>query len=57
METRLFGPEVWEQLLPEVQGYILALEEAWHQSMIKIALLEQHINKLEAELSRSSSNP
>jgi len=53
---RPFGPKVWEQLPPEVQAYILVLEEALRQALDKIAHLEQRVNELEARLNRNSSN-
>ena len=56
METRPFGPKIWEQLPPEVQTYILVLEEALRQSLARIAQLEQRVNELEARLNRNSSN-
>jgi len=56
VETRPFGPKVWEQLPPEVQAYILVLEEALRQALDKIAHLEQRVNELEVRLNRNSSN-
>ena len=56
MESRPFGPKIWEQLPPEVQAYILVLEEALRQSLEKIAQLEQRVNELEARLNRHSGN-
>ena len=56
METRPFSPKIWEQLPPEVQAYILVLEEALRQSLERITQLEQRVNELEARLNRNSSN-
>jgi transposase len=56
VESRPFGPKIWEQLPPEVQAYILVLEEALRQSLEKIAQLEQRVNELEARLNRHSGN-
>ena len=56
METRPLGPESWEKLPPEVQVYILVLEEALRQSLEKIAQLEQRVSELEARRNRNSSN-
>jgi transposase len=52
----LIGPKIWEQLPPEVQTYILVLEETLRQSLARIAQLEQRVNDLEARLNRNSSN-
>jgi transposase len=56
VETRPFGPKIWEQLPPEIQAYILVLEEALQQSLERIAQLEQRVNELEARLNRNSNN-
>ena len=56
METRPIAPETWEKLPPEVQAYILFLENALRQSLARIAQLEQRVNELEARLNRHSGN-
>ena len=56
METRPIAPETWKNLPPEVQAYILVLENALRQSLDKIAQLEQRVNELEARLNRHSGN-
>lgn len=56
MEPRPIAPETWEKLPPEVQAYILVLENALRQSLDKIAQLEQRVNELEARLNRHSGN-
>jgi cell division septum initiation protein DivIVA len=56
VETRPITPEVWEKLPPEVQAYILVLENALRQSLERIAQLEQRVNELEARLNRNSGN-
>ena len=56
MEPRPIAPETWEKLPPEVQAYILVLENALRQSLDRIAQLEQKVNELEARLNRHSGN-
>ncbi len=56
METRPISPETWSKLPPEVQAYILVLENALRQALDKIAQLEQRVNELEARLNRHSGN-
>ena len=56
MEPRPIAPETWGKLLPEVQAYILVLENALRQSLERIAQLEQKVNELEARLNRHSGN-
>jgi hypothetical protein len=36
VETRPFAPKIWEQLPPEVQAYILVLENSLRQSLEKL---------------------
>ena len=57
METRPFSPKIWEQLPPEVQAYILILENALRQSLDRIDQLEKKVNESEAGLNRPSGNP
>jgi len=47
VEPRAIAPETWEKLPPEVQAYILVLENALRQSPERIAQLELKVNKLE----------
>jgi len=56
VDTRPFAPKIWDQLPPEVQAYILVLEEALGQALERIAQLEQKVMELEARLNRTSSN-
>jgi transposase len=56
VETRPLAPEIWEKLPPEVQAYILFLENALRQALERIAQLEQQVNELEARLNRHSGN-
>lgn len=56
MGTRPIAPEIWEKLPPEVQAYILFLENALRQALERIAQLEQRVNELEAKLNRHSGN-
>ena len=56
MEQRPIAPETWEKFPPEIQAYILVLENALRQSLERIAQLEQRVNKLEARLNRNASN-
>jgi transposase len=56
VETRPIAPETWEKLPPEVQAYILFLENALRQALASIAQLEQRVTELEARLNRHSSN-
>ena len=56
METRPIAPETWEKLPPEVQAYILFLENALRQALARIAQLEQRVKELEARLNRHSGN-
>ena len=56
METRPISPETWAKLPPEVQAYILLLENALRKALDKIAQLEQRVNELEARLNRHSGN-
>jgi len=56
VETRPISPETWAKLPPEVQAYILVLENALRQSLERIAQLEQRVNELEARLNRHSGN-
>jgi len=56
VETRPIAPEIWANLPPEVQAYILFLENALSQSLEKIAQLEQRVSELEARLNRHSGN-
>ena len=56
METRPISPETWAKLPPEVQAYILFLENALRQALDRIAQLEQRVNELEARLNRHSGN-
>ncbi len=56
MEPRPITPETWEKLPPEVQAYILVLENALRQSLERITQLERKVNELEARLNRNSSN-
>jgi cell division septum initiation protein DivIVA len=54
------APETWKKLPPEVQAYILVLENALRQSLDRIAQLEKKVNELAARLNRhsgSSSEP
>ena len=55
MEQRPIAPATWEKLPPEVQAYILVLENALRQSLDRIAQLEQKVNELESELNQSNS--
>lgn len=56
METRPIAPEIWERLPPEVQAYILVLENSLRQALAKIDRLEQKVNELEDRLNRNSNN-
>lgn len=63
METRPIAPEIWQQLPPEVQAYILFLEkrldqmeQRLHQAYADVAQLEQKVMELEARLNRHSGN-
>jgi transposase len=56
VETRPISPETWAKLPPEVQAYILFLENALRQALERIAQLEQRVNELEARLNRHSGN-
>jgi transposase len=56
VEPRPIAPETWEKLSPEVQAYILFLENGLRQSLERIAQLDQRVNELEARLNRNSSN-
>lgn len=56
METRPISPETWAKLPPEVQAYILFLENALRQALARIAQLEQRVSELEARLNRHSGN-
>jgi hypothetical protein len=48
VETRPIAPEIWKNLPPEVQAYILFLENALRQSLERITQLEQRVKELEA---------
>jgi hypothetical protein len=50
VEPRPITPETWEKLPPEVQAYILVLENALRQSLERITQLERKVNELEAGL-------
>jgi cell division septum initiation protein DivIVA len=56
VRPRPIAPETWEKLPPEVQAYILFLENALDQALARIAQLEQRVNELEARLNRHSGN-
>jgi len=56
VETRPISPEIWKNLPPEVQAYILFLENALRQALDRNAQLEQRVNELEVRLHRHSGN-
>jgi hypothetical protein len=56
VETRPIASEIWERLPPEVQAYILVLENSLRQALAKIDRLEQKVNALEERLNRTSNN-